>query len=132
MTLPKSIILDQAAICQICTRVQFAANQCPANSVYGFAEAKSPLLDGPLKGPVYLRSSDNTLPDLVADLHGQVDIELAGRTDTSGAGSATPSTWSPTSRSRNSLLTIRGGKKQRPAASTRATSASASSSPGSN
>ena len=67
---------------KVCTRVQFAAGQCPSNSVYGFAEANSPLLDGPLKGPVYLRSSDNTLPDLVAALHGQVDVELAGRTDT--------------------------------------------------
>ena len=42
---------------KVCTRVQFAANACPSNSIYGFAEANSPLLDGPLKGPVYLRSS---------------------------------------------------------------------------
>ncbi|HEY5976743.1 MAG TPA: hypothetical protein VIT85_02705 [Solirubrobacterales bacterium] len=112
VALPKGILLDQGAISQICTRVQFAAKKCPSNSVYGFAEAKSPLLDGPLKGNVYLRSSDNTLPDLVADLHGQVDIELAGRTDTTKNG-----------RIRNTfdvvpdvpvsefILTVRGGKK---------------------
>ena len=32
-------------------------------------------------GPLYLRSSDNPLPDLVADLRGQVNVELASRTD---------------------------------------------------
>ena len=32
-----------------------------------------------LSGPVYLRSSSNKLPDLVIDLNGQVDIEVAGQ-----------------------------------------------------
>jgi hypothetical protein len=81
VTLPRSLLLDQSSISNVCTRVQFAAHDCPKDSVYGYAEAETPLLDGPLKGPVYLRSSDNTLPDLVAALHGQVSIELDGRTD---------------------------------------------------
>ena len=81
VTLPRSLFLDQSSISNVCTRVQFAARDCPKDSVYGYAQADTPLLDGPLKGPVYLRSSDNTLPDLVASLHGQVDVELAGRTD---------------------------------------------------
>jgi hypothetical protein len=81
VTLPRSLFLDQSSISNVCTRVQFAAHDCPKDSVYGYAQADTPLLDGPLKGPVYLRSSDNTLPDLVAALHGQVDVELAGRTD---------------------------------------------------
>jgi hypothetical protein len=51
--------------------VQLAANQCPKKSIYGNAKAVSPLLDKPLKGPVYLTSSDNTLPDLLVDLKGQ-------------------------------------------------------------
>ncbi len=42
----------------------------------------TPLLDQPLSGPVYLRSSTTKLPDLVADLQGQFDIELAGKIDT--------------------------------------------------
>jgi len=79
--LPRSLILDQGNLSKVCTRVQFAAGACPKNSVYGYARAFSPLLDEPLQGPVYLRSSDNTLPDLVSDLHGQVEIELDGRTD---------------------------------------------------
>jgi hypothetical protein len=79
--MPPSIILDQSSISKVCTRVQFAARDCPKNSIYGHATAFSPLLDEPLKGPVYLRSSDNTLPDLVAHLRGQIDIELSSRTD---------------------------------------------------
>lgn len=79
--LPRSLILDQGNLAKVCTRVQFAANDCPRNSIYGHATAFSPLLDDPLKGPIYLRSSDNPLPDLVADLRGQVDVELSSRTD---------------------------------------------------
>lgn len=79
--LPPSLILDQGNLSKVCTRVQFAANDCPKNSIYGHATAFSPLLDDPLQGPLYLRSSDNLLPDLVADLRGQVGIELASRTD---------------------------------------------------
>jgi hypothetical protein len=112
VTLPKSVILDQASIAKVCTRVQFAADACPSNSVYGFAEASSPLLDGPLKGPVYLRSSDNTLPDLVAALHGQVDIELAGRTDTVNGRIRNTFDTVPDVPVSRFVLTIRGGKKK--------------------
>jgi hypothetical protein len=42
-------------------------------------------LDAPLSGPVYLRSSDNNLPDMVADLRGPahqpIRVELVGRID---------------------------------------------------
>lgn len=113
VTLPKAFILEQANIANVCTRVQFAARECPADSVYGFAEAVTPLLDGPLKGPVYLRSNpEHELPDLVVALHGQVDVELSGVTDTTKAG-----------RLRNTFemipdvpvsqftLTVRGGKR---------------------
>jgi hypothetical protein len=56
--------------------------------VLGSAEAVSPLLDQPLKGNVYLRTNPNhKLPDLVADLRGQIDIELVGKIDTVNHGS---------------------------------------------
>jgi hypothetical protein len=113
VTLPKALILEQANIGTVCTRVQFAAHECPAASVYGFAEAVTPLLDGPLKGPVYLRSNpEHELPDLVVALHGQVDVELSGVTDSTKNG-----------RLRNTFemvpdvpvskftLTVRGGKR---------------------
>ena len=43
--------------------------------------AYTPLLDEPLKGSAYLRSSNNKLPDLVFDLDGVVEIETAARID---------------------------------------------------
>jgi len=112
VTLPKPLILEQASLANVCTRVQFAAHDCPKDSVYGYARAYTPLLDGPLKGPVYLRSSDNELPDMVAALHGQVDIELAGRIDTDKKGrlrntfDVVPDV--PVSKF---ILTVRGGKR---------------------
>jgi hypothetical protein len=91
VTLPHSEFLEQGHIRTVCTRVQFAAGAgngsgCPAASVYGFARAVTPLLDKPLEGPVYLRSSSHKLPDLVAALNGQIDIALAGRVDTGKNG----------------------------------------------
>jgi hypothetical protein len=84
--LPHALFLDQASLTKICTRVQFAANECPKKSVYGHARAFTPLLGKPLEGPVYLRSSNNPLPDLVAHLKGQVDIDLVGRIDSFKGG----------------------------------------------
>ncbi len=81
VTLPRSLFLDQSSISKVCTRPQYEARNCPKKSVYGYARAFTPLLDKPLEGPVFLRSSDNDLPDLVASLRGQVDIDLAGRID---------------------------------------------------
>jgi hypothetical protein len=85
VTLPHSAFLAQNHIRTVCTRAQFAQDRCPEGSIYGRAKATSPLLDYPVQGPVYLRSSSNPLPDLVAALRGPdahpVKIELSGRTD---------------------------------------------------
>ncbi len=113
LTLPHSIFLDQAHIGTICTRPQLAANNCPARSVYGYASAKSPLLDDELKGPVYLVSSDHELPDLLADLQGQVDIRLRGVISNTKKGERTKTVFAtvpdvPVSEFR---LTMNGGKR---------------------
>ncbi|HEY2716466.1 MAG TPA: hypothetical protein VGI73_09645 [Solirubrobacterales bacterium] len=89
LTLPHAEFLDQGHIGTVCTRVQLAAGQCPPKAVYGRAEATSPLLDDKLAGPVYLVSSDHTLPDLVADLQGQIDIQLHGVISTKKARTKT-------------------------------------------
>lgn len=86
VTFPHSAFLEQAHIRTICTRVQYAANQCPAGSIYGKARAYSPLLDEPLEGPMYLRSSNNKLPDLVLGLHGIVDFDGVIRIDSVKGG----------------------------------------------
>jgi hypothetical protein len=79
VTLPETEYLENAHIKTVCTRVQYAASQCPQRSIYGYARAWTPLLDKPLEGPVYLRSSNHKLPDLVASLDGQIHIDLDGR-----------------------------------------------------
>jgi hypothetical protein len=80
VTLPRGEQIDNAHINNPCTRVQFNADQCPPGSVLGTAKATSPLLDKPLEGPVIFRSNggERLLPDIVADLHGEVDIVLIG------------------------------------------------------
>jgi hypothetical protein len=111
LTLPRSAFLDQGHIRTICTRVQFAANACPSGSVYGYAKATTPLLDEPLRGPVYLRSSDHKLPDLIADLNGLVEIELAGRIDSIHGGIRNTFDVVPDAPVTEFVLTMKGGKK---------------------
>jgi uncharacterized repeat protein (TIGR01451 family) len=111
VTLPHSEFLEQGHIKTICTRVQFAANACPAASIYGKATATTPLLDAPLSGPVYLRSSSNKLPDLVADLNGQIHVALAGRIDSIKGGIRTTFEGVPDAPVSKFTLEMLGGKK---------------------
>jgi hypothetical protein len=111
VTLPRSLFLDQSNISRVCTRVQYDANDCPKNSRYGFARAFTPLLDKPLEGPVYLRSSDNNLPDMVASLRGQVDIDLVGRIDSVKGRIRNTFDVVPDVPVSKFVLTVRGGKK---------------------
>jgi hypothetical protein len=111
VTLPHSEFLDQAHIGTVCTRVQFAADQCPAKSIYGKATATTPILEAPLSGPVYLRSSSHKLPDLVVDLHGQVDVALAGRIDSVDGGIRTTFEAVPDAPVSKFTLQMQGGKK---------------------
>ncbi|HYP55737.1 MAG TPA: hypothetical protein VEQ41_05470, partial [Solirubrobacterales bacterium] len=109
--LPRSAFLDQAHIRTICTRVQFAAEACPPGAIYGTATATTPLLDEPLSGPVYLRSSDNELPDMVLDLHGLVDVEVSARIDSVKGGIRASFTDAPDAPVTKVVLRMRGGKK---------------------
>jgi hypothetical protein len=116
VTLPHSEFLDQGHIRTVCTRVQYAAgagggSQCPPGSIYGHARAFSPLLDQPLEGPVVLRSSSNTLPDLVASLDGQIHVDLVGRIDTHNSGIRNTFDLVPDAPVSKFVLTMQGGKK---------------------
>jgi hypothetical protein len=111
VTLPHSAFLAQEHIQTICTRVQFAANQCPKGAIYGRARAVTPLLDEPLEGPVYLRSSNHPLPDLVAALHGVVDINLVGRIDAVNARIRTNFASVPDAPVSKFVLEMKGGQK---------------------
>jgi hypothetical protein len=78
---PRSAFVEQGHFRTVCTRKDFAANRCPAGSIYGRVTATTPLLEETLSGPVYLRSSDNNLPDAVLVLHGIIDVEVPVRID---------------------------------------------------
>ncbi|MFT3863315.1 MAG: hypothetical protein QM729_03510 [Solirubrobacterales bacterium] len=110
VALPHSIFLDQSSLGTICTRPQFTAEQCPKKSIYGHAIAYSPLLAKPLKGPVVLRSSNNTLPDMVADLRGQVDVVLDGKIDSYKGGIRTTFRRIPDLPVSKFVLVVKGGK----------------------
>ncbi|HET7508315.1 MAG TPA: hypothetical protein VFJ53_08160, partial [Solirubrobacterales bacterium] len=89
--LPQAQFIDNAHIGTPCTLVQFNAGNCPKGSVLGKATAYSPLLDKPLSGPVYFRSNggQRELPDLVADLDGQIHVTLVGFIDSVKTGKET-------------------------------------------
>lgn len=112
VALPHSEFLDQGHIRTVCTRVQFAASQCPKRSIYGYAKAITPLLDQPLQGPVYLRSSSHQLPDLVADLNGQIHFVLDGRTDSIRGGLRSSFETVPDAPVSKFTLELTGGKKK--------------------
>jgi hypothetical protein len=111
VALPHSEFLAQEHIRTICTRVQFAAHKCPKGSIYGKAMAVTPLLDKPLRGPVYLRSSSHALPDLVAAMHGAIDIDLVGRIDSVKGGIRTTFSSVPDAPVRKFALNMKGGQK---------------------
>lgn len=111
VSLPHSEFLAQNHIRTICTRVQFAAGSCPTGSIYGKATAWSPLLDKPISGPVYLRSSDHPLPDLVADLNGQIRVTLAGRISSVKGGITNSFEMVPDAPVSKFVLRMQGGKK---------------------
>jgi hypothetical protein len=110
VALPHAIFLDQSSLGTVCTRPQFAAEQCPKKSVYGFARAWSPLLSNPVEGPIVLRSSNNTLPDMVADLRGQVNIVLDGRIDSFKGGIRTTFAAIPDLPVSKFVIVLPGGK----------------------
>ena len=111
VALPHSEFLEQSHFRTICTRVQFAANACPKGSIYGKARAYTPLLDQPLEGPVYLRSSSNPLPDVVLDLHGQLNVVSVARVDSHNGGIRSSFESVPDAPLSKVVVELQGGKK---------------------
>ncbi len=113
VALPPSEFLAQNHIEGICSRVQYAREACPADSVYGRARAFTPLLAQPLEGKVYLRSSNNPLPDLVAALRGggnDLTIDLVGRIDSVRGGLRATYDVVPDAPVSRFVMTLNGGK----------------------
>jgi hypothetical protein len=113
VSLPHAEFLEQGHIDTVCTRPQLAARQCPAGAIYGHAKAWTPLLDKPLAGPVYLGVGfGHELPDLVAELNGQIRVLLHGKVDTDKAdGLRNTFTVVPDAPVSKFVLELKGGKK---------------------
>lgn len=117
VTLPKSEFIENAHFQTICTKVQFKAGAgngagCPARSIYGRARAVTPILGEPLTGPVFLRSSEHQLPDLVVALHNsQVDFNLVGHVDSVKGRLRNTFETAPDAPVSSFVLEMRGGKK---------------------
>ncbi len=113
VNLPHSEFLEQGHIRTECTRPQLASHTCPPGAIYGYARAVTPLLDQPLEGPVYLGVGfGHKLPDLVADLNGQIEVLLHGKTDT-GKNDGLRNTFQvvPDAPVKSFTLTLFGGKR---------------------
>ena len=114
VTFPHSAFLAQEHILTVCTRVQFAAKACPKGSIYGRAAATTPLLDEPLTGPVYLRCSNNQLPDLVVALKAPTRCRSkssSGRTDSKNGGIRNTFDFVPDAPVTKFTLNLLGGNK---------------------
>lgn len=80
LVMPAAQQLDPAHLTHVCTRRQLASRQgCPQSTAYGRASLRTPILDAPLRGPVFLRASKHRFPDVLAKLSGPVELELTGR-----------------------------------------------------
>ncbi len=115
--LPSSEFIENAHFNTICTRVQFKqgsvpGEKCPAGSIYGKAVAKTPILDSPLAGPVFLRSSEHQLPDVVASLHnGEIDVVLVGKVDSVKGRLRNTFEATPDAPVSSVVVSLQGGKK---------------------
>jgi hypothetical protein len=87
VNLPHSEFIEQNNLNKTCTKPILLERKCPKTTVYGTAEAWTPLLDKPLQGNVYLVGGFGyKLPALVAELDGQIRVLLKGKVDSGPNG----------------------------------------------
>ena len=93
-------------------RLQLAADSCPQASIYGKAKATPRCSTSPWKARSTCAPPRHKLPDLVADLNGQIDVVLAGKVDT-GKGGGIRNTFEavPDAPVSKFVLEMQGGKK---------------------
>ena len=79
--LPKDVTSNLDALTRACDLVT-PVDSCPATSSIGTAEAATPLLAEPLRGPVVLKkSASGPYPSLVVRLKGAAPLTLEGKVD---------------------------------------------------
>jgi hypothetical protein len=124
ITLPLSLALDpkNAASDTLCefTEGQKVNPQCPKSSIVGTAVARTPVLNRPLKGPVYfvknVRISSSgrpirTLPTLLIALRGEVSLNLRAKTSVSHGRLVTTFPVVPDAPVSRFDLSLKGGSK---------------------
>ncbi len=112
VTLPPSLFLEQGNIKTICSNARFAAHTCPPGSIYGHVRAFTPLLEAPMEGPAYLRSSSHSLPDLVFALRGHgIEVDVAGRIDSFKGGIRGTFPTIPDAPVSKFVLTMKAGRR---------------------
>ena len=124
VTLPLSLALDpnNAESDSLCEYTDGLKNQCPAKSVIGTMTAVSPLLKAPLTGKVYfvkgVRTDPKsgrqirTLPTLLIELRGEVNINLRGTNSVPDNQHLTTTFATvPDAPISSALLKLNGGKK---------------------
>jgi hypothetical protein len=114
VTLPHTEFLAQEHIRSVCTRVQFEAERCPGDSVYGHAVGYSPLFEETLEGPIYMLSnpSRGALPDIAASLHaGAIKIVVDGHVGAAEGGIRTVFENLPDAAISKFVFTLYGGRR---------------------
>lgn len=113
VALPPYEFLAQNHLDTVCTRGQFTREACPGGAVIGHARAFTPLLDKPLEGNVYLRSSSGLLPDMVIALRERekgIAIDLVGKIDSFKGGLRGTFNVIPDAPVSKFVMTLRGNK----------------------
>ena len=85
ITLPPAVIVDQAALGNLCSKRELKADDCAGRKRMGLARVLSPAYGRALSGPVYAVSGFGGLPRLFYVLGGPAKILLQGRIASQGA-----------------------------------------------
>ncbi len=90
VTLPRHLALAAKNAQGLCEVKQAEADQCPKSSIVGYAVATTPLLNQPLRGPIYFVKGErtnpttgrviSTLPTFYVPLRGETTIHLRATT----------------------------------------------------
>lgn len=83
--LPPVLLVDQAALGNLCSERGLAEEDCAGRKRMGVARVLSPAYDEPLSGPVYAVTGSGGLPRLAYVLSGPADVLLRGRIVSRGA-----------------------------------------------
>jgi hypothetical protein len=111
VTLSKAFAIDQRHLGNLCSEAELTATKCAGRQAIGTAVTRTPLLDGPLAGPVYAVSGKGGLPRLAFVLDGQVPLVPRGKSSAARGALKTVVPTVPDAPIGDFQLTIFGGKQ---------------------